>query len=341
MQTQFNLKTSSSQILNISQPNLHFPNNHTQTIPEHFSLLKQIFPNSTITIPSNQTNPTKHALPIPKHNNNNSNGSPLTNNITHNSNNNYTFLPKLPNSQNPLHHHPPTSSKLYSFLYKPIKLPVPKSKSKEKFNEHIRRCLSSQFDEYNKRMHEILNVRKIIKNQKVNTCIYKHKPGCEDMKNDKYYICDKIRVVPSCKEDFIKIKTGLTKERKDRRECCSQGDECDHALLLDKKTFCERIQKGEWSSRNEKCLKGIRNLNSYRVNKNRSMVLSQEELRVMNKEGLKNMKVKFYYDFKHEVFNAKNMIVSLKQQMANVLDDGRDNFMNNVVGINKFSNIKN
>ena len=33
------------------------------------------------------------------------------------------------------------------------------------------------------------------------------------MKNDKYYICDKIRVVPSCKEDFIKIKTGLTKER--------------------------------------------------------------------------------------------------------------------------------
>ena len=175
----------------------------------------------------------------------------------------------------------------------------------------------------------------------MNTCIYKYKPGNEDMKNDKYYICDKIRVVPSCKEDFIKIKTGLTKERKDRNERSSQSDnECEH-VLLDKKTFCERIQKGEWNSRNEKCLKGIRNLNSYRVNKNRSMVLSKEELKVMNKEGLKNMKVKFYYDFKHQVFNAKNTIVSLKQQMANVLDDGRDNFMNNVVGINKFSSMKN
>jgi hypothetical protein len=71
------------------------------------------------------------------------------------------------------------------------------------------------------------------------------------------------------------------------------------------------------------------------------MVLSREELKVMNKEGLKNMKVKFYYDFKHQVFNAKNTIVSLKQQMANVLDDGRDNFMNNVVGINKFSSMNN
>lgn len=336
MQTQHNLKTSSSQILNISQPNMHFPNNHTQTIPEHSSLLKHIFPNSTITITSNQTNnnPTKHVLPIPKHNNNNNN-SPFKNGVTNNSNNTSSLLPHLPN---PFH---PTSHKLYSFLYKPIKLPIPKQKSKEKFNQHIRRCLSSQFDEYNKRMHEILNVRKIIKNQKVNTCIYKYKPCNEDMKNDKYYICDKIRVVPSCKEDFIKIKTGLTKERKDMSEHSSQGDnECEHSLL-DKKTFCERIQKGEWSSRNEKCLKGIRNLNSYRVNKNRSMVLSREELKVMNKEGLKNMKVKFYYDFKHEVFNAKNMIVSLKQQMANVLDDGRDNFMNNVVGINKFSNIKN
>ena len=187
MQTQLNLKTFSSQILNISQPNLLFPNNHTQIIPEHSSLLKHVFPNSITTLPSNRTNLTKHVLPIPKqHNKTNNNNENDNNTIISSSPLKSNVLPQLPNPQNSLHHS--SSNKLYSFLYKSIKFPVQKSKSKEKFNQHIRRCLSSQFDEYNKRMHEILNVQKIIKNQKVNTCIYKHKPGYEDMKDDKYYI---------------------------------------------------------------------------------------------------------------------------------------------------------
>lgn len=171
-------------------------------------------------------------------------------------------------------------------------------------------------------MQQILETSKLVNNQKLNICAYKYVP-----KYEKYYICDKVKIVPSCKNDFIKMKVALTKKIK--RNAYSQGDIHNENERHDICTVNKKKMLSILEERN--CIrdKEIINIHNIIKFKNKRNGLSSEELKIKSKEGLNNMKLNNYSDFKRKIFHAKSTINTLKQKMVNVLEKGKDDFLTN------------
>jgi hypothetical protein len=206
---------------------------------------------------------------------------------------------------------------------------APKHKE-EKFNEKIRRCLSTFFDNYEKEQYKILNCGEIVNSKQVNHCFYpeennihvhhKYKPE-EFVYSDKY-------IEISCLNTHIRMKAGLTR----KKGKTSKYDYKANDNSLDKETFRECIQKRDPLTENIYKLKCGKNLLLYR--KKQQMILDHnnilkrpcEELKRINDNGLRKIKNKYINNICKEITNAKSTIIDLKQKMLSVLDLGKETF---------------
>ena len=201
--------------------------------------------------------------------------------------------------------------KIYELLCKKCDKKISKRDHVEKFNEKIRKNLSSYIKHYDSVMKELLKERAIIKNKKVNTCLMKNKSMIYD--ND-YSFCDETERV-SVNNSFYVVKNALTKNVSKEKKYRTVEDKSLTDRLPNKKSV-----KSLNTSRS--CV----SIATFRENKNKKNMISIKMLKKENQKGVTMIKRRGYKKFINEVIDAKSQIKYLKNQMIKIIDLGKVSF---------------
>ena len=200
--------------------------------------------------------------------------------------------------------------KIYKLLSKKCDKKISKRNQVEKFNEKIKKSLSTYIKHFDSIMKDLMKEKSQMKNKKVNTCLRKN------IYNDSNYSFYEENEKVSVNNSFYIVKSALTKVNRSKERKGKKEEEKSFSELIPNKKTAKSLNTS----------RSAVNIATFRENKKKKNLISIKLLKKENQKGVTMIKRKGYEKFINEVIDAKAKIKILKNKMAKIIDLGKVSF---------------